>query len=274
MCRCLDRLNLSLSVCGKTLNIMWYNWSLLLIPLVVPFIAIFEEIRNMIYMPVALAICSFILFVNFPNLVLTFHQRPLYYDDLVIKDFNDDDAEKIFDDGFRRHYQNIFRWVVTLTSPVVIAVLTEVWYIKSEFATGDTTESHNTTTSFLDPSKAVALAVILSLGQGYLKASVYFGKALMIILKFFKSRALQRNRQQIQRMAFAEMNELGVEVATDPDLTSQLLDSDATRIAMTQPAEPVSMSSTRVRAHSDPSSIRQHVTLVPSSMMSVLGDLR
>lgn len=274
MCNLLNRLKLDCSCGGKSFVIMWYNWSLLLIPLVIPFVVLFQEIRNMIYMPVALAICSFILFVNFPNLVLTFHQRPLYYDDLVIRDFNEDDAAKIYDEGFRHHYQNIFRWVVTLTSPVVIAVLTEVWYIKAEFASGGGDGSDGTVdpqSSFLDPSKAVALAVILSLGQGYLKASVYFGKVLMLVLKFFKSRALARKRQELQRATFTEMSELGVSIAHDPELTSQLLESDAVRGA----AEPTSDSSMRARAHSDPVISKKMqggvgVMLVPSSMMSVL----
>ena len=44
--------------------------------------------------------------------------------------------KEIYDDTFRKRYQQIFRWIVTITSSIMIGILTEVWYMRSDFTQG------------------------------------------------------------------------------------------------------------------------------------------
>lgn len=239
--------------CRKQREVLWYNWSLLLIPIIIQFTVLFDEEYNIVYMPVSLIICSFILFVNFPNLVLSFHQRPLYYDDLKIKDFNEEDEENeehIYDNEFRKRYQNIFKWVVTITSPIVIGALCEVWYMRDAFGNsnaGADAPSSGGMGTYLDPSKTAAFAIIASLAQVYLKGSVMFGKLLMVVLKVLKTRAITQKRNTAQRATTIELRNLGVGIGEDAPMTQWLLEnnsplrrakSDSNLIAMTPTSTP------------------------------------
>ena len=193
-------------------------------------------------MPLSATVSSFILFVNFPKLVIAFHQRPLYYDDLEIRDYNDDDAdEHIYDDSVRNRYKNIFRWVITVTSPIVIGILVEVWYMKSDFANDNATgvNSAHGGPLYMSPSTAAALAIMISLATGYLRGSIIFGKMLMFILKYFKRREIAKRRYHNAQVARDEANNVGVTVDTreDEEMRTMLLS------ASTQPR--------RVRSHSD-----------------------
>jgi len=187
--------------------------SLLLIPTIVLLTIIFHRQHDLIYMPIATGISSFILFVNFPKVVLMFHQRPLYYDDLVIKDYSREDTEQIYDEKFRHRYQHIFRWVVTVTSALMIGVLTEIWYIRSDFVQGQSQQQQQQSqNSFIKPDIAAALAIIISLGSGYLKISVLFGKLLMKILKYFKRKQIARRRAEHQRRTVIELTSANIQI--------------------------------------------------------------
>lgn len=186
-----------------------FNLTLLLIPVIFGLTLVLEHKNESIYMPLAMTVSSFILFVNFPKLVIIFHQRPLYYDDLVIRDYNEDDADsQIYDTSFRKRYQNIFRWIITVTSPLMLGVLTEVWYMKSDFSSADVEKF-----SFLDPSTAAALAIMISLGTGYLKVSVFLGKILMGFLKFLKQREVAKKRAINQEEVMMELANTGITVS-------------------------------------------------------------
>ena len=160
--------------------------------------------------------------------MLSFHQRPVYYDDLKIKDFNEEDEEHIYDEEFRKRYQNIFKWVVTITSPIVIGALCEVWYMRDSFGnTNSPSDQQSQGITYLDPSRTAALAIIASLAQLYLKGSVMFGKLLMVILKILKTRAITQNRTSAQRTTTIELRRLGVSVGEDTSMTQWLLANDA-----------------------------------------------
>lgn len=190
----------------------WQHLSLLLIPLII-FAAIFFEKKNdIIYMPIATSVISCIIFINFPKTVLMFHQRPLYFDDLVIKDFNEDDMKEIYDDTFRKRYQQIFRWIVTITSSIMIGILTEVWYMRSDFTQGDTT---NSPTKFISADTAAGLVYIISLAGGYLKISVISGRLMIKVLKFFKRRDINKSRQLLQRQTDSDLADSGVLIGDD-----------------------------------------------------------
>lgn len=203
-----------------------YNLTLLLIPIIIVCTILFDRSHDLIYMPIATVVISFILFSNFPKFVLMFHQRPLYYDDLIIKDFSDEDMNEIYDDGFRKRYQRIFKWVVTVTSALMIGVLTDIWYMRDDFVQDSSTRQNNgNDNSFIDPKTAAAMAIIISLSTGYLKVSVLFGKFLIKILKFFKKREIEKERQRIQRRTQIEL--MSSQVTIDANFNRQLLSEDS-----------------------------------------------
>lgn len=238
--------------CPFKINIAWYNLSLILVPIIITVTVFFEEAHTMIYMPISSLVCSFIIFVNFPMIVTSLHQRPIYYDDLIIKDFNEDEAKEIYDDRFRKKYQTIFRWVLTFTSAIVVGILVEIWYMRSSFAKNDATArdlgfvsssgstiddgsgasngssgfDESSEYAFLSPQVVAALAIIYSLGMIYLKGSMMFGKFLMSTLKFFKKRELRKARNMRQRIAEVELK--NANVAIDNDLEAGLLRAEIT----------------------------------------------
>lgn len=194
-----------MSQCRTCKGLHWWNLSLVLIPVIIGLTMAFHLTHSLIYMPISMSLSSLILFMNFPKIVLFFHQRPLYYDDLIVHDYSDEDRQ-IYNDQFRTYYQNIFRWVITFTSALMVGVLTEVWYFKGDYAID--TEGDTSGYVFLEASTAAALVVIYGLMGIYKNLSIYFGKGLMFILKYLKRREIKQRREKSNSIALQDVSEL------------------------------------------------------------------
>lgn len=162
---------------------------LLLIPIQISILATIKELSNPNYIRYFVLNMSFIVFYNYPNLLLSIHKKPEYYDDLIIKTYLHEpmaaqESEKI-EDKYKVLYQNIFKWSLLITSPIICALLTDVWFIKSNFATKD-----KESVKYLNPETVSALAIIFSLSSLYIKISILFGKILIKILKYFRNKSI------------------------------------------------------------------------------------
>ena len=69
-------------ICGT--QILYKRTSLLLVGLVA--LLWDNHIRNYIYIPIVIFVCAYVVFWNFPVLILFTNSRPLYYEDLFIAD--------------------------------------------------------------------------------------------------------------------------------------------------------------------------------------------
>jgi|688.fasta_scaffold00397_46 hypothetical protein len=163
---------------------------LLLLPIEIIILSVIKEVSNPMYIRYFVLNMSFILFYNYPDLLLSLHKKPVYYDDLIIKTYLHDplhEPEQL-NDKYKMWYQNIFKWTVLITSPIICALLTDVWFIKANFATKD--ESANV--KYLNPETVSAMAIIFSLSSLYIKISLLFGKVLIKILKFFRNKSIEK----------------------------------------------------------------------------------
>lgn len=166
-----------------------FNLSLFLIPLILTLTSFFEDKHALIYTPISWGIASFILFINFPDLLLSLHSRPIYYDDLIIKDYNDNESSDLYDSAFRGKYQKIFKWVVTITSTVMISLIVEIWYFRAEY--------FNSTSNGII-TNVVALSIVASLFRIYYSASLFIGKMIMWVLRYYKQKEIDNQRQVAQ----------------------------------------------------------------------------
>jgi hypothetical protein len=105
---------ITINLCGNKFDLYWYNLSLLLVPIILSLTFIFEDIHGIIYVPLTCGISAMIIFLNFPTIVIFLHSRPIYFDDLIIKNYEGDGY--IYDDTFRHKYQNVFKWIASFTS--------------------------------------------------------------------------------------------------------------------------------------------------------------
>lgn len=211
----------------------WFNLTLLLIPLILVLTFIFHEKHALIYTPISWAIASFILFVNFPDLLLSLHSRPLYYDDLVIQDYNDGEATDLYDNNFRKKYQNIFRWIVTITSSIMVALIVEIWYFKDDYFP-DNDKSNGVVTW------TVVLSIIGGLSKIYYVCSLGIGKIIMWALKYFKQRDIDNQRKILQEEVELVVTDSGVRLVMENDdnndrVLNRSLSHNAIRIIALKP---------------------------------------
>lgn len=181
---------------GHCVKCKWYNLSLLLIPLILVLTFLFKDRYNFIYVPIVFGICALILFTNYPIIVISVHSRPMYYDDLVIKDYSDDSDSNFYDDAFRRKYQNIFKTVIIISSSLLVAGTVEMWYYRNHIFAGSGSESrHDQLMSIL-----VVISILGGLFRIYYSAVMFIGTFVMFILKQLKKREqrlLQARCQEI-----------------------------------------------------------------------------
>lgn len=165
---------------------------LILIPIELVFIILYY--KNIVhYMRYFVLNISFIIFYNFPNILISLHKKPIYYDDLIIKSYlhDEENINEKYIDKYKIWYQNIFKWVVLISSPIICAILTDIWFVKAAFINNNSNDNQNYK-KYLNPSIAAALAIIFSLGSLYLKISILFGKFLIKILKLYRSYDLNK----------------------------------------------------------------------------------
>ena len=108
-------------ICGT--QILYKRTSLLLVGLVA--LLWDNHIRNYIYIPIVIFICAYVIFWNFPVLILFTNSRPLYYEDLFIADWN----VKLLDinDNVRKKFETRFQCILIFSNSVFCAALADYW---------------------------------------------------------------------------------------------------------------------------------------------------
>jgi hypothetical protein len=90
----------------------------------------YEELRDVVYLPLLVSFVFFIIFWNFPFLVYYTASRPLYYEDLFI------DEKKLpnydVDPKIKKKFQAILIWVLICTNTLLVAALSEYWLYKTD----------------------------------------------------------------------------------------------------------------------------------------------
>jgi len=90
----------------------------------------YEELRDVVYLPLLVSFVFFIIFWNFPFLVYYTAYRPLYYEDLFI------DEKKLpnydVDPKIKKKFQAILIWVLICTNTLLVAALSEYWLYKTD----------------------------------------------------------------------------------------------------------------------------------------------
>ena len=181
---------------------------LLFIPPLIAFTIFYHDEHYMVYLPISISISAFLIFVVFPGLILGLHAKPIYYDDLIIKDYNDNDYKELYDDKFRRKYQTIFKRIITITSSLVLFIIVEVWYLKSDLVT-----FKGPNISYIPVDWTLAIALIGGIINIYYKIISLVGKILLFILKTLKKRTIRNARQQMSDIARVELSNAGITIS-------------------------------------------------------------
>ena len=84
------------------------------------------DIQNFVYIPLVAFVCAFVIFWNFPILVLFTNSRPLYYEDLFIEDRNE--IEMVVDVQLREKFESRFQSVLIFTNSLFVAALSDYWW--------------------------------------------------------------------------------------------------------------------------------------------------
>ena len=122
MCKCTNTRNNKHCCC----NILIKRWFLPLIAVVLLFF--YEEVRNVIYLPLITSFVFFILFWNFPIIVYHTASRPLYYEDLFIDEKKMPNYE--VEETIKSKFQCILQWVLIITNTLLVGALSEYWFYK------------------------------------------------------------------------------------------------------------------------------------------------
>jgi hypothetical protein len=191
------------------------NLSLLLIPLILALTFVFKDKHNFIYVPVSVGVCALIIFINYPVIVVGLHSRPVYYDDLVIKDYNEPNMDY---DRFRHKYQNIFRTVIIITSSIMVALTVEMWYYRNNIFANSTSRKDEIVKNL------VIIGVISGLLRVYYSSMILIGSIVMAILKYLKQREQRRIKANNQLIAMYTLSCLGQDKPSIPQ-RSRSLDS-------------------------------------------------
>ena len=165
---------------------------------------IYEAKHGVFYIPFVCGISALIIFVNFPAFVIFLHSRPIYYDDLIIKNYDGDGY--IYDEEFRKKYQILFRWMASITSSAMVTVTVAMWFLRDTlFRQGNN-----------NGSQALSIYVMLGILGGMMKiyytATMTIGRVLLFILKVVKRREQERLRleAEAERKTLIELNHIGI----------------------------------------------------------------
>jgi len=145
------------------------------------------------------------------------HSRPIYYDDLIIKNYENEGH--IYDEAFRKKYQNIFKWMASVTSSLMVAFTAELWYFKdSVFSdSGSGSDSGGTSAGKSTVNSFLVLGVIGGLLRIYYSATMLLGNLILTILKWLKKREQERLRRAVERRTIVELSSVGVTIGDDDD---------------------------------------------------------
>jgi hypothetical protein len=185
------------------LSLRLHYLSLLLIPLILSLTFIFGDHGQFIYVPFSFTACALILFVNFPDIVVILHSRPIYYDDLVIRNYNEDDEiPAIYDSDFCKKYQKIFRWLATISSSLMVGLTAEMWFYRDRLFVGDKNVMNS----------LAALGIIAGIVRIYYSITMAMGRGIMFILKLLKRREQEKIIKINEHRALIELNNIGITI--------------------------------------------------------------
>ena len=198
-----------ISVCGKKIQLYWYNLTLLLVPIILTLTFVYQDENAVIYVPFSCGISALILFLNFPSFVIMLHSRPIYFDDLIIKNYEGDSC--IYDESFRKKYQKIFVVIASSTSAIMVGVTVELWFFRDDTfnGNGDNSAGDQTVNSF------VVLGIIGGLLRIYYGATMILGRVLLSVLKKLKKKEQEKLRQNAQDRTLVELTGMGVTISND-----------------------------------------------------------
>lgn len=182
------------TIFGWTVVMYKHYATLLLIPFILGLTFGFQDSQHhrSIYVPLATGLSSLVVFLNFPIIVVSLHSRPVYYDDLVIKDFHVETQPSIYDDTFRRKYQRIFRTVIAFTSSLLVVGTTELWYFRDTLFS-----DHESNTDVV--KSFVVIGVIGGIMRIYYATTVFIGKCVIFVLKIMKRREQEHLHLETQQ---------------------------------------------------------------------------
>lgn len=84
-----------------------------------------KEIQNYFYIPLVIFVSAFVIFWNFPVLILFTNSRPLYYEDLFIADWNVHLLD--INDSVRKKFEMRFQCILIFSNSIFCAALADYW---------------------------------------------------------------------------------------------------------------------------------------------------
>lgn len=102
----------------------------LFLPLIgLAFLFILSETHTFIYTPIIIFFISFIIFWNYPFIVIFTNSKPLYYEDLFVDTSNVETIE--IDIKIRNRFEKYFEWSLIITNSLFAAFLSDYWLYQS-----------------------------------------------------------------------------------------------------------------------------------------------
>ena len=188
----------------------WYlthfNLTLLLVPLILTLTFVYQDKEGVIYVPISCFVSALIIFLNFPSIVIFLHSRPIYYNDLILTNY--DEEGHIYQDEFRKKYQKIFQWIISVSSAIMVGVTAELWFYRDSMFISQS-EEKNQLRSY------VILGIIGGLLRIYYGAAMLLGNLLLLILKKLKRREQERLRMSTEERTLVELTSIGVTISEE-----------------------------------------------------------
>jgi len=196
------------TICGHTLEIKWVNLTLLLVPLILTLTFVFEDQKGIFYVPFTCGVSALIVFLNFPSIVIMLHSRPIYYDDLIMKNYEGEGY--IYNEDFRKKYQKIFKWIVSVSSSIMVSFTVELWFFRDSMFNNQGQDSPSTGDRAVN--SFVVLGIIGGLFRIYYGAAMLLGRLLLSVLKQLKKREQERLRKETEERTLVELSSIGVTI--------------------------------------------------------------
>jgi len=90
----------------------------------------YEEVHNLIFIPLIVGFAALIFFWNFPKIVYYTASKPLYYEDLFI------DIKQIpnynVDKKIQERFKFILETILIITNSILVGVLSDIWLLRSD----------------------------------------------------------------------------------------------------------------------------------------------
>jgi len=93
------------------------------------FLFLLSETHTFIYIPVIIFFIFFIIFWNYPFIVIFTNSKPLYYEDLFVDTSNVETIE--VDTQIRQRFEKCFEWSLIITNSLFVAFLSDYWLYQS-----------------------------------------------------------------------------------------------------------------------------------------------